>query len=217
MLQGNVKPSVGGVHGFDASAKLTQTTARALRNSGFVFGLRYLSRNASPPPNDLTAAEAQLMLDAGLAVMPVQHVAAAGWVPSESKGKTNGQNAASHANAIGFPSGINVWLDLEGVRHDAAAETVIAYCNAWFDVVSAAGYTPGIYVGASAILNGDQLYWRLRTKHYWKSGSKVPAIPERGYCMVQRIVAGDKVGGVEIDRNVTKVDGFGNSPIWLEP
>ena len=41
-------------------------------------------------------------------------------------------------------------------------------------------------------------------RHYWKSGSSVPSIPERGYQLVQRIVPGDVVAGIAIDRNVTK-------------
>ena len=98
---------------------------------------------------------------------------------------------------------MNVWLDLEGVRHSAAAQDVIEYCNAWFEQVETAGYTTGIYVGASAILSGDQLFFNLRTKHYWKSGSAVPDIPHRGYQMIQRIVPGDSVAGVLIDRNLT--------------
>src|SRR6516165_3141441 len=40
-----------------------------------------------------------------------------------------------------------------------------------------AGFVPG--VGAKAILAGDELFWRLTTKHYWKSGSRVPDIPSR--------------------------------------
>ncbi len=55
----------------------------------------------------------------------------------------------------------------------------------------------------------------MKTKHFWKSGSTVPDIPERGYQMVQRIVQGDRVGGVENDRNVTKTDAFGGTVMWL--
>ena len=85
--------------------------------------------------------------------------------------------------------------NLEGVSGSVGADTVLKYCNAWFRAVSDAGYVPGIYVGANAGLTGDELYWQLRTKHYWKSGSGVPDIPQRGYCMVQRIKAGDQIGG----------------------
>jgi hypothetical protein len=215
-LPGTIQAAPSGAHGFDCNTKLTANSAAGLRSAGFTYAIRYVTRSATPPAGDLSAAEARLILNAGLALMPVQHVAPAGWVPTEAKGKTNGVNAVSHVNAVGFPAGVNVWLDLEGVAHNAAAEATIDYCNAWFEEVSTAGFVPGIYVGANAILNGDQLYWRLKTRHYWKSGSTVPDIPERGYCMVQRIVNGDVVAGVGIDRNVTKLDNFGNSPLWLK-
>lgn len=147
--------------------------------------------------------------------MAVQHVAGAPWKPTKEKGTTYGTRAVEHARAIGLPAGVNVFLDLEGVSSAVSAEVVIDYCNAWFKEVANAGYVPGIYVGANCGLTADQLYWRLRTQHYWKSGSDVPPIPERGYCMVQRIMPGDVVGGVEIDRNVTRADAFGNTPLWL--
>src|SRR5262249_55997591 len=79
------------------------------------------------------------------------------------------------------------------------------------------GYGTGIYVGANAVLTGDELYWRLKTKHYWRSGSQVPDIPHRGYQMLQRIVAGDVVAGIEIDRNVTRDDQLGDALLWLAP
>jgi hypothetical protein len=215
-LPGTVSAAPQGAQGFDANTKLTTPTAAALQKAGFLFAIRYLTRNSTPPPSDLDATEARTILREGLALMAVQHVAADGWLPTLTKGRQYGQNALNHAQAVGFPPGVNLWLDLEGVNRSAPAKTVIGYCNTWFDEVAAAGYVPGIYVGANAGLSGDQLYWRLRTRYYWKSGSKVPPIPERGYCMVQRIVPGDRVAGVAIDRNVTKIDNFGNSPLWLK-
>lgn len=184
---------------------------------GFSFCLRYVSRQAVEPPGDLSAAEAAAILNAGLALMPVQHVARAGWVPSGALGTTNGQNAATHTGNIGFPPGVNVWLDLEGVSASASHQAVIDYCNAWFREVESAGFAPGIYVGASAILSGDELFWQLHCKHYWKSGSRVPPIPQRGYQMIQKIIARDKIDGVEIDRNLTQTDAMGDAVQWLAP
>ena len=43
----------------------------------------------------------------------------------------------------------------------------------------------------------------------------MPSIPERGYQLVQRIVPGDVVAGIAIDRNVTKTDSFGGTVRWL--
>ena len=139
-------------------------------------------------------------------------------MPSADLGTKNGQAAATNAQAIGFPSGVNVWFDLEGVSPAAQAEDVIAHCNAWFSEVADVGYIPGIYVGANAILTGDQLFFRLSTKYYWKSGSNVPDIPHRGYQIFQRITAEqDIVAGVAVDRNVIRADLVGNTPLMLTP
>jgi hypothetical protein len=214
-LAGNIVPAPPGLHGFDANTVLTEANCRAARSLGFSFCLRYVSRLAQQPPGDLSAAEAAVILNAGLALMPVQHVARAGWTPSLALGTTNGQNAATHTRDIGFPPGVNVWLDLEGVSASASRQAVIDYCNAWFQEVENAGFAPGIYVGANAILSGDELFWQLRCKHYWKSGSKVPPIPQRGYQMIQKIIRGDEIDGVEIDRNLTQTDAMGGAVQWL--
>ena len=214
-LAGVVTPAAPGLQGIDANTVLDAADCRAIRARGYSFCVRYVARGESLPDGDLSTAEASVILDAGLALMPVQHVARSGWTPSRALGETNGKNAATHARDIGFPAGVNVWLDLEGVKRSATHASVIDYCNAWFAEVADAGFVPGVYVGASAILTGDELFWRLRTRHYWKSGSTVPDIPHRGYQMIQKIIPNDKVDGVEIDRNVTQNDRFGDAVQWL--
>src|SRR5689334_12344155 len=214
-LFGVVAGAQPGAQGFDAATVLNSHAATTFRQAGFTFCIRYLSRALGQQHGDLTTAEADLILDAGLALMAVQHVDQEGWRPSADLGATNGNHAAANAREVGFPAGVNVWLDLEGVHHLVAAEDVIAYCNAWQAEVAVAGYVPGIYVGANATLNGDQLYWRVKMKHYWRSGSNVPDIPHRGYQLVQRIVPGDTMAGIGIDRNVTSTDAFGGTVMWL--
>jgi hypothetical protein len=214
-LPGNVISAPAGLHGIDANTVLTATSCAAIKAAGFSFCIRYVSRGATLPAGDLSIQEATIILNAGLALMPVQHVAQAGWSPSQALGTTNGQNAATHARDIGFPPGINVWLDLEGVKSSATHKSVIDHCNAWFAQVKDAGFVPGIYIGARAILTGEEMFWRLQTKHYWKSGSTVPQIPQRGYQMIQKIIPNDMVGGVGIDRNLTQTDAFGDAVQWL--
>jgi hypothetical protein len=202
-------------HGFDCNTPVSAAKAGQFRAAGFAFAVRYLSRGASQGAGDLSTTEAQRLLGAGLALMAAQHVAPSGWVPTEALGTTNGKNAAKNASDIGLLAGVSVWLDVEGVNHSTPVADVLAYCNAWFKEVEGAGFTTGIYVGANAILSGDDLFFRLRTKHYWKSGSTVPDIPHRGYQMVQTIAPGDTVAGIEIDRNVTKTDAFGDAVQWM--
>ena len=129
-LPGSVVRAPAGSQGFDANMALTTSQARQLLDAGFAFCLRYLSRAARQPASDLTTAEARRILSAKLALMPVQHVAPEGWVPTAGLGAANGSHAAQHALDIVFPHGVNVWLDLEGIAPSAPSQDVIDYCNA---------------------------------------------------------------------------------------
>ncbi len=215
-LSGTIAGAISGAQGFDTDTIVTAAVARQLRAAGFSFCLRYLSRAEGQSGGDLTPAEASGILAAGLALMAVQHVSRRGWVPSVELGTSYGRNAAANAAEVGFPPGVNIWLDLEGVLAAVSAEEVIGYCNAWSGEVEAAGYASGVYVGPEAVLTGDDLYWRLRTRHYWRSAARVPRIPHRGYQMFQAL-APSPIAGIAIDRNVTKNDGFGDAALWLAP
>ncbi|MGH7115770.1 MAG: glycoside hydrolase domain-containing protein [Stellaceae bacterium] len=221
ILAGAIAAATPGTQGFDSDTTIVADTARELCAAGFRFALRYLSRTEPQNPSDLSAAEARAILGAGLALMAVQHCPRPGWAPSAALGRQYGLAAARNATAIGLAPasagaglGLSLWLDLEGVASWASAADTIAYCNAWAGAVEAAGFLPGLYVGANQPLSGDELYWRLRIRSYWKSASIVPGIPYRGYQMVQAL-APSPVGGVDIDRNVIMADNFGGLPKWL--
>ncbi len=217
-LNGKVQSAAPGLLGFDTNTPVSTGAAKAFRHSGFSFCVRYLSRSTPQATGDLSYAEAKAILAGGLALMVVQHVMRAGWIPSAARGAQYGAAAAANAQATGLPPGVTVWLDLEGISAGVSSEDVIAYCNQWFDPVATAGYQPGLYVGVNCGLDGDALYWRLKTRHYWRSGSAVPDLPHRGYQLVQRITqAPDVVNGIAIDRNVTYTDGFGDAVSWLAP
>jgi hypothetical protein len=212
-LPGTVQPAPSGALGFDANSHISANVAQQFASQGYQFCVRYLSRGPVQAAGDLSAAEANAILGAGLALMAVQHVRMAGWSPTAALGQSDGTNAAANATTIGFPPGVNIWCDLEGVNQAAAAQDVIGYCNAWYAAVSAGGFVPGLYVGANAILTGQQLY-DLAFQHYWQSESKVPAIPVRGYQMIQTLVP-QPVNGIGIDQDVTQTDQLGGQATWL--
>jgi hypothetical protein len=168
---------------------------------------------AGEEDGDLSPQEASDILGSGLALMAVQHVRDPGWSPSATLGQQDGTNTANNAVSVGFPPGVNIWCDLEGVNDAATAQDVTDYCSSWFTAVSAAGYVPGLYVGCDAVLSGQQLY-DLPFEHYWQSCSDVPAIPERGYQMVQTLVEAP-VNGIGIDADVTQTDSEGGQAQWL--
>lgn len=211
-LVGLVQSAPTGSIGFDTDTQLNLDLAKRFRQSGYQFCLRYLSLEAENS-YDLDHDEAQAILDAGLALMPVQHVRYAGWSPDASLGTQTGNNAADNMLRIGFPSRVNAWLDLEGIDPDAAAKDVIDYCNSWYDAVAQPGYLPGLYVGANSILDSQQLYSDLRFQHYWHSLSIVPDVAVRGYQMIQS--DGGTVHGISIDKNLTQADADRGQVQWL--
>jgi hypothetical protein len=211
-LSGSVVSAPQGMLGFDCDFELTAQDVATYVAQGYKFCVRYITRaQPTEQPGDLTNSEANTILAGGLALMAVQHVAASPWTPSQSLGTQYGSNAVSCAKEVGLPAGMNIWLDLEGVASGTPSQTVIDYCNAWAAPVAQAGYVPGLYVGANAILDSDDLYWDLQFQHYWRSGSSVPDVAVRGYQLFQRIPPGD----ADIDQDVTKTDNLGGTVLWL--
>lgn len=224
MTAGRVASATPGMQGFDTDTALDVTIADQLYGAGFRFGVRYLSRTTPQNPGDLSPAEAQGILSAGLGLMAVQHVAPKRWLPSATLGQQYGAAAAANAGQCGFLPGVSVGLDLEEVASYATAAATIAYVNAWAGAVEAAGFATLLYVGAlwggveggAVNLSGDDLYFRLRVTRYWRSMSNVPAIPYRGYCMTQAEMP-SPIDGVTLDRNVVMADAFGGVPSLLMP
>jgi hypothetical protein len=212
-LAGYVQSAPSGMLGFDADTPIKSDIAEQFYNSGYRFCLRYLSLGGAESSGDLTVEEVEGILNAGLALMPVQHVRRAGWLPCGNLGAEYGTHAGSHAKSIGFPAGVNLWCDVEGISSSTTAADVIAYCDAWYDAVLAAEYVPGLYVGANSILSGEQ-FSKLKFQHYWKSESKVPDLPGRGYQMIQTLVE-QPVHGIAIDKDETKTDSKGGQANWL--
>jgi len=211
-LPGTVEASTPSVPGFDSDTIITAAVAQQFYAGGYKFCLRYLSLR-SESPQDLTTQEATDILNSGLALMPVQHVRKPGWSPTASLGQEDGQNAASNAQDVGFPAGVNVWCDLEGVGGGASPQDVIDYCQAWYTAVDSAGFVPGLYVGDSAQLSGQQLF-DLSFQHYWKSQSRVPAIPNRGYQLIQ-FLPSVTAYGIAIDMDITQTDAKNGQSLWL--
>jgi hypothetical protein len=211
-LNGKVQAATAGAFGFDANTVLTPSLAQQFSALGYRFCFRYVSRGPESA-SDLSSQEASDILASGLALMPVQHVRAAGWSPTGDLGQQDGGGAAANAAAVGFPAAVNVWCDLEGVAAGTAAQAVIDYCQAWFDAVAAGGYLPGLYVGAAAILTGQQLL-DLPFQHDWRSQSKVPDIPRRGYQLIQ-LFPSITVNGIGIDVDVMQTDEEGGQAQWL--
>ena len=212
-----------GTKGFDCNFAVDNKLARAFYAAGYRFAVRYVGR-VEQKPHDASSREVTRLLIAGLSVMLVQHVRSAeSWNPEGAElGALYGRNAALFAEACGYARGAVLWCDLEGVAADTPKSSVIAYCNAWHDAVTAAGYDPGVYVGWHAALSGHELYYRLRFRRYWAAfnlnSDQYPAV--RGIQMRQHpATEADRVPGIEplnaIDVNLIGQDSLGGSPVLM--
>jgi|SRR5665213_1563019 len=212
-LPGTVRQAPAGQTGFDVNQPLSAAQAQDLQNAGYTFCIRYIPRTAKLIKNNLTNAEALNILNAGLALMAVQHVALPGWGPTAALGTAYGSYAATYAQQIvGLPQGLNIWCDLEEVAADSTAADVIAYCQAWYAAVNAAGYIPGLYAGYGTGLTAQQLYSDLSFQHYWRAYNG-PAVATRGYQLVQKTEV--TVNGITIDPDITQNDNLGGAVLWL--
>lgn len=219
MLSGTAQAAPSGVKGFDANTVITAEQADAFWNAGFRFALRYVGRTQMAS-HDLSADEAAMLLAKGFALMPVQHVLGGEWMATGDLGTEYGANAAKFSQQIGFPPGVNVWLDLESVSTEAAAADVIAYCNNWHAEVAAAGYVPGVYIGWQPGLSGQQLYNDLKFQHYWAAynvdGVSTPR--PRGYQLIQSS-GGGTIGSLSTDVydvDTTRTDDEQGTVLWLK-
>jgi hypothetical protein len=212
-LPGKIVAATADASGFDVNSVLTAAQAQNFKKAGYSFCIRYIPRKPELQAGNLTSDEALGILQAGLALMVVQHVELPPWHPNTNLGTLYGNYAAKYSKEIvKLPSGVNVWCDLEGVAAGTPVADVVSYCQAWYYSVHNAGYVPGIYVGYDVILNPDQLYNDLSFQHYWRAYNG-PQVTTRGFQLIQKTEK--TLDGITFDPNVTQVDGSGDSALWL--
>jgi len=206
-----------GSRGVDLNRPVTADSAAAFVVKGFQFVVRYVTRTQTHG-YDLSAPELDTILNAGLGLQVVQHVAPEGWNPTAELGTQYGTTAAADCGLLSIPDGMSLWCDLEGVAVGTDHEAVIGYCNAWYDAVAAHGYKPGLYVGWHCGLTADELYHRLKFSGYWQSyngnADQTPVI--RGYQMRQHVAKPeDLIPGFtnqDMDTDTITADAKGGTP-----
>jgi hypothetical protein len=214
LLSATVQSASAGLQGFDVNQPLTAAQAQDFKNAGYAFCIRYIPRTAALVANNLTNAEALDIMNAGLALMAVQHVALPGWQPTTNLGTQYGNFAAQYAQeTVQLPPGLNVWCDLEGVAAATDPQDVIDYCQAWYYAVHAAGYVPGLYVGYHTRLTPEQLYNNTSFQHYWQDYNRSEEVATRGFQLIQQTEK--TLNGVTFDPNVTQNDNLGDAVLWL--
>lgn len=171
--------------GFEAERPLDASTIRSLAGQDYRFCVRTIALDEGIGADDLSYAEAQAIVSAGLGLMAIQRTSTGTWVPSANLGQQRGQIAAANAKAAGLPMCVTLWLYLAGVSPTTTAQAVVDYCNSWYTAVYNAGFTPGLCVGESPGLDSSALY-KLSFKHYWRAiGKSIPNVQTRGYQMLE--------------------------------
>lgn len=103
-----------------------------------------------------------------------------------------------------------IGLDWEAVPASVTPQAAAAWIDAWGAEIEQAGYLPGIYVGPGQPLDGEAL-WQRRVYRYWQSAAAdMPAIPNRGYCLIQER-ANVRVNGVQVDTDTGRTDARGGT------
>ena len=202
-----VQKAFVGARGIDTIATLTEADVQGLK-AKYDFVVRYVEQ--------LTVGDVALITAAGLGLTTVSFSRAVGWMPDADLGTTDGNDQVARLEHLSIPKGTHTFLDLEGMGGTAA--DTIAFAEAWGAVVAAAGYIPGVYVGAGIPLTGAQLYALNNVHAYWHSCSEVPEVATCGYVMYQLFPPDQiiKVGSValEVDIDMIQEDRLGRSLVW---
>lgn len=133
-----------------------------------------------------------------------------------------GQAAAAvvqRATGVARQPGLVIGLDWEAVPASVTPAAAAQWIDTWAEAVAAAGFLPGLYVGAQQPLDGEAL-WERRVYRYWAApGPAIPAIPHRGYCVRQERlnVAYGSNPPVLVDLDTALVDGLGGTWTALAP
>lgn len=197
--------------GFDCAAKLTDERVKKAYEAGYRFVVRYVGLGPNPHPGDLDRKELDLILDAGLALMVVQHVRYPGWHPNKSLGRQDGATAALFARMAGYADGAQLWLDAEGMASKTTLQDAVDYVEAWTAVVKST-HAPGIYVGYGTPFTAADL-WRLTVDRYW-SDYGPRKVEKRGFC-IKQMIGNLPAFGIRIDPDWLKPDDLGGLPKWM--
>ncbi len=201
-LSGWVQAAPPGTRGADTVTAISASAAAALAAAGVSFCVRYVSPNQSSV-TPLTASEAQGILGANLGLMLAQSVDASALTFSTALGTQHGQAAAASAQSIGFPMCAVVWLVLDALPASTAPSVLTSYYGAWYTAVHAAGYLPGLCVGAAPVLTAAQL-GGLAFSNYWQASGATVSPSPRGYQLVQG--SATTCGGVQVTADTAQND-----------
>ncbi len=148
---------------------------QALKASGIEVVLLYLGA--------VSAESVANVLAAGMGFVPVTYAAAI-------EGPDPGTLTVEQLMALSIPKGTSVILDVEGPSSLTDPAGLITKINTWGDIVQAAGYLPGIYVGSpqpltSAELTALHVFRYMRGQGSMRDRNNALVEPGSGWCGTQ--------------------------------
>ncbi len=103
---------------------------------------------------------------------------------TDETGAQRAQQAINAAQAVGYPKGAYIFVDVESTGGASQAQ-LVDWINSWSAAVQAAGYGAGVYFGVPQPLTAAQA-GALIADRFWKSFSATSITPAvRGDCVIQ--------------------------------
>ncbi len=195
----------------DVSVKLTLGQALRFASMGMRGVGRYGPLPGNSTANDLDGEELEMLVfGAGLEVLLFQHPRRVNVISAHS-GSADAMWISQYASSIGYPAAAHVMLDLEGVINSTPGQ-VTTYCVDWARAAVQLHYSPGLYVGFSAVLGPQELY-ELPGFDTYASDVAGRRVNVRGVCYQQAAQVPAAAGLPNYDPATMAVDALGGLPM----
>ena len=131
----------------DCATKLTATTAKTLYDNGYRYVGRYLTKVPGGLDKDITAEEAQIILDAGLNFFPIyQTVGTKEEYFTAEQGASDANAAIEAARKLGVPNGTVIYFAVDFDATDVnITNSVLPYFAKVHETMEKSIYKTGVY------------------------------------------------------------------------
>lgn len=216
-----IAASVGPGLWADTSETLNLSQYQFLAKAGYRGCFRYVP--LAGHGGGIALAELQAALSVKCpdgAPFGIQFVQFARSGPDAVNGQEDGVAAAEYLRALGVPSTVCLWQDLDvGPKADC-----IAYSNASYDAMVKtymASSAPGMYAEPGYPLSAEERYSLLHLHRYWATAASDPNrfVAHRGVEVIQLWESSNgeffPTPGLIIDADAIQKDYFGSSPVMV--
>ncbi len=195
-----------GVKGFDAGTAPTDSQLSCLKTAGYgVAFLNDLDSTSSPTFAQAYATAKSL----GMTVVPFQGYYSPAF-GDLAQATSRGKLMVTHAQAVGYPKGSQVFVDIEGNNIAGTSRAAqIQWVQTWAKQVTAAGYIAGAYVGQPQELLATDFNETSMpdVSVFWQSQSSSAPDPLQGYVVKQSLPI--TACGYGLDPDVISTDTYG--------